>query len=125
AVDAMLTALDGTTDKSGLGANAILGVSMACLRAAATYLDLPLYRHIGGVNARLLPVPMMNILNGGRHAQDSTDFQEFMVLPIGAQSFAEALQMGTEVYHSLHDLLRDRGLGTGIGDEGGFAPRVR
>jgi enolase len=117
--------MDGTPAKSELGANALLGVSLACVRAAAAYLELPLYRYIGGVNARVLPVPMMNILNGGRHAEDSTDFQEFMILPIGAGSFAEALQMGTEVYHSLHTLLRKHGLGTGIGDEGGYAPRVR
>jgi enolase 1/2/3 len=124
ALDARLLQLDGTPDKSSLGANALLGVSMACLRAGAQSLKLPLYRYIGGVNARLLPVPLMNILNGGRHADDSTDFQEFMVVPIGASSFAEALRMGTEVYHSLHGLLRQRGLGTGIGDEGGFAPSV-
>jgi enolase len=124
ALDARLLQLDGTPDKSSLGANALLGVSMACLRAGAQSLKLPLYRYIGGVNARLLPVPLMNILNGGRHADDSTDFQEFMVVPIGASSFAEALRMGTEVYHSLHSLLRERGLGTGIGDEGGFAPSV-
>jgi enolase len=123
-VDRRLIEMDGTPDKAALGANAILGVSLACLRAAAAFLELPLYRYVGGINARLLPVPMMNILNGGRHAEDSTDFQEFMVLPIGASSFAEALQMGAEVYHSLHSLLRQRGLGTGIGDEGGFAPRV-
>jgi enolase len=124
ALDARLLQLDGTPDKSSLGANALLGVSMACLRAGAQSLKLPLYRDIGGVNARLLPVPLMNILNGGRHADDSTDFQEFMVAPIGASSFAEALRMGTDVYHSLHGLLRERGLGTGIGDEGGFAPSV-
>jgi enolase len=125
AIDLALIQMDGTPAKSELGANALLGVSLACVRAAAAYLELPLYRYIGGVNARVLPVPMMNILNGGRHAEDSTDFQEFMILPIGAGSFAEALQMGTEVYHSLHTLLRKHGLGTGIGDEGGYAPRVR
>lgn len=124
ALDARLLQLDGTPDKSSLGANALLGVSMACLRAGAQALKLPLYRYIGGINARLLPVPLMNILNGGRHADDSTDFQEFMVVPIGASSFAEALRMGTEVYHSLRGLLRERGLGTGIGDEGGFAPSI-
>ena len=124
AVDGLMIELDGTPDKSKLGANAILGVSLACLRAAAAALGLPLYRYIGGVNARLLPVPLMNILNGGAHAEDSTDFQEFMVAPIGAGSFAEALQMGAEVYHTLRALLHERGLGTGIGDEGGFAPRV-
>jgi enolase len=124
-IDARLIEMDGTPDKSELGANAILGVSLACLRAASAFLELPLYRYVGGVNARVLPVPMMNILNGGRHAEDSTDFQEYMVVPVGAGSFAEALRMGSEVYHSLHDLLRQRGLGTGIGDEGGFAPRVQ
>jgi enolase len=123
-IDSALIELDGTPDKAELGANAILGVSLATLRAAALYLDQPLYRYIGGVNARLLPVPFMNILNGGKHAADSTDFQEFMILPIGAERFSEALRMGTEVYHSLHALLAQRGLGTGIGDEGGFAPRV-
>jgi enolase len=123
-IDSRLLELDGTSDKSSLGANAMLGVSLACVRAAASLLELPLYRYIGGVNARLLPVPMMNILNGGRHAEDSTDFQEFMVLPVGAGSFAQALQVGTEIYHSLHAVLRKHGLGTGIGDEGGFAPRV-
>jgi enolase len=125
AIDTRLIEMDGTPDKSILGANAMLGVSMACLRAGAAYLELPLYRYIGGVNARLLPVPMMNILNGGRHAADSTDFQEFMILPIGAPSFSDALRMGAEVYHRLHDLLHQRGLGTGIGDEGGFAPKVQ
>ena len=124
-IDARLIEMDGTPDKSALGANAILGVSLACLRAGSAFLELPLYRYIGGVNARLLPVPMMNILNGGRHAEDSTDFQEYMVVPVGAGTFAEALRIGSEVYHSLHDLLRQRGLGTGIGDEGGFAPRVQ
>jgi enolase len=125
ALDSRLVELDGTADKSGLGANAILGVSMACLRAAAAYLELPLYRYLGGANARLLPLPLMNILNGGRHAEDSADFQEYMALPVGAESFSEALRMGAEVYHSLHDLLGERGLGTGLGDEGGFAPNVR
>jgi enolase 1/2/3 len=124
AIDTHLIELDGSPDKSSLGANAILGVSLACLRAASDFLELPLYRYVGGVNARVLPVPMMNILNGGRHAEDSTDFQEFMVLPVGARTFAEAIQAGAEIYHSLHGLLRKRGLGTGIGDEGGFAPRV-
>jgi enolase len=124
AVDRLLLELDGTDDKSHLGANALLGVSLACLKAAALYAELPLYRYVGGVGARVLPVPMMNILNGGKHAEDSTDFQEFMVLPIGAPSFAEALRWGAEVYHALHHLLHERGLGTGIGDEGGFAPRL-
>ena len=124
-VDSRLIELDGTPDKSELGANAILGVSLATMQAGAACLRQPLYRYLGGVNAHLLPVPMMNILNGGKHAADSTDFQEFMVLPVGAGSFAEALRIGTEVYHVLHDLLAERGLGTGIGDEGGFAPRVQ
>ena len=124
ALDALMIDLDGTPDKSTLGANAILGVSLACLRAAAAAVKLPLYRYVGGVNARLLPVPLLNILNGGAHAADSTDFQEFMVAPIGAGSFAEALQMGAEVYHSLRALLRERGFGTNVGDEGGFAPSL-
>ncbi len=116
--------LDGTANKGGLGANAILGVSLACLRAAAEELEIPLYRYVGGINARVLPVPLMNILNGGQHAENSTDFQEFMVLPIGAPTYREALRMGTEVYHQLRAVLRRRGLGTGIGDEGGFAPSL-
>jgi enolase len=116
--------LDGTPNKGGLGANAILGVSLACLRAAAEELEIPLYRYVGGINARVLPVPLMNILNGGQHAENSTDFQEFMVLPIGAPTYREALRMGTEVYHQLRAVLRRRGLGTGIGDEGGFAPSL-
>lgn len=125
AIDAHLLELDGTPDKSGLGANALLGVSLACLHAGARYLDIPLYRYIGGVNGRTLPVPLMNILNGGKHAADSADFQEYMILPIGAGSFAEALQMGVEVYQALKELLSERGLGTGVGDEGGFAPKVQ
>jgi enolase len=124
AVDQTLVELDGTANKGTLGANAILGASMACLRAAAAEVDLPLYRYVGGINARTLPVPLMNILNGGKHAENSTDFQEFMILPVGASSFSEALRMGAEVYHKLHDVLSERGLGTGIGDEGGFAPSL-
>ncbi|MBA2448518.1 MAG: phosphopyruvate hydratase [Chloroflexi bacterium] len=124
AIDETLLMLDGTANKGGLGANAILGVSLACLRAAAEELEIPLYRYVGGINARVLPVPLMNILNGGQHAENSTDFQEFMVLPIGAPTYREALRMGTEVYHQLRAVLRRRGLGTGIGDEGGFAPSL-
>jgi enolase len=116
--------MDGTPNKSGLGANAILGVSLACLRAAAEELEVPLYRYVGGINARTLPVPLMNILNGGRHAENSTDFQEFMVLPVGAPTFRDALRMGAEIYHQLRNVLRARGLSTGIGDEGGFAPSL-
>jgi enolase len=124
AIDRALVELDGTPNKANLGANALLGVSMAVLRAAAAARRTPLYRYIGGVGARVLPVPMMNILNGGKHAENSTDFQEFMVLPIGAASFGEGLRWGTEVYHALHATLKSRGLGTGIGDEGGFAPSL-
>lgn len=121
-LDQVLIDLDGTKDKSRLGANAILGVSLAAARAAAASLDLPLYRYLGGPSARVLPVPMFNILNGGKHAADSTDFQEFMVMPVGASSFAEALRMGAEVYHALKKVLQKRGLSTNVGDEGGFAP---
>jgi len=123
-VDQALIELDGTKDKSRLGANAILGVSLAVARAAAGFLDLPLYRYLGGPAARLLPVPMFNILNGGKHAADSTDFQEFMVMPVGASTFAEALRMGAEVYHALGKVLQKRGLSTNVGDEGGFAPSL-
>jgi enolase len=124
AIDETLLMMDGTPNKSGLGANAILGVSLACLRAAAEELEVPLYRYVGGINARTLPVPQLNILNGGRHAENSTDFQEFMVLPIGAPTFRDALRMGAEIYHQLRNVLRARGLSTGIGDEGGFAPSL-
>jgi len=123
-IDRTMCALDGTPDKSNLGANAILGVSLAVARAAAASLGLPLYRYLGGPSARVLPVPMFNILNGGRHAADSTDFQEFMVMPIGAESFARALQMGSEVYHALKKVLGERKLSTNVGDEGGFAPSL-
>jgi len=123
-IDAILLELDGTDDKSNLGANALLGVSLAVARAAAAYLDLPLYRYLGGVGARTLPVPMFNILNGGKHAAGSTDFQEFMVMPIGAETFAEGLRMGAEIYHALHDVLHQAGLNTNVGDEGGFAPQL-
>jgi enolase len=123
-IDQFLTELDGTHDKSRLGANAILGVSLAVARAAAASVDLPLYRYLGGVAARTLPVPMMNILNGGRHAETSTDLQEFMVMPTGASSFGEALRWGTETYHGLKKVLRGKGYSTGVGDEGGFAPSL-
>ena len=124
AIDRALIELDGTETKSKLGANAILGVSLACAKAAAIALGLPLYRYLGGVHAHTLPVPMMNILNGGKHAQDSTDFQEFMVMPVGAPSFREALRWGSEIYQSLKKVLHDRGQGTNVGDEGGFAPSL-
>jgi enolase len=123
-LDRCMLDLDGTPNKAELGANAILGVSLACLRAAANARKQPVYAYLGGIAGHTLPVPMMNILNGGRHAEDSTDFQEFMVVPLGAPTFAEALRWGAEVYHALHDELRSRKLGTGIGDEGGFAPRL-
>ena len=121
-IDRALIELDGAPNKSRLGANAMLGVSLAVAHAAAAQAGLPLYRYLGGDAAELLPVPMFNILNGGRHAEGGTDFQEFMVMPVGAASFAEALRMGTEVYHALGRLLRDGGLPTTVGDEGGFAP---
>ena len=123
-IDQALIKLDGTDNKSELGANAILGVSIAAAKAAAESAALPLYRYIGGPNAHVLPVPMMNILNGGAHADSGVDVQEFMIAPIGAESFAEALRMGAEVYHSLKTVLKDKGLSTGLGDEGGFAPSV-
>jgi enolase len=121
-IDQALIDLDGTPTKSRLGANAILGVSLAVARAAAESAELPLFRYVGGPNAHLLPVPMMNILNGGAHADTKVDIQEFMIAPIGAPTFTEALQWGTEVYHSLKSVLKERGLATGLGDEGGFAP---
>ncbi len=124
AIDETLLMLDGTPNKAKLGANAILGVSLACLRVAAEELEIPLYRYVGGINARTLPVPLMNIMNGGQHAENSTDFQEFMVLPVGAPTFGDGLRMGAEIYHSLHKLLHDRGLSTTVGDEGGFAPSL-
>jgi len=125
AIDNFLCELDGTPTKSVLGANAILGVSLACAKAAAEAFELPLYRYIGGVNARTLPVPMMNILNGGKHADNNVDFQEFMVMPAGAPSFAEALRYGTEVFHSLKSVLKKKGYNTAVGDEGGFAPNLK
>jgi enolase len=124
-VDATLIALDGTPNKSKLGANALLAVSLATARAAASYLELPLYRYLGGTNARTLPLPMMNILNGGAHADNNVDFQEFMVMPVGAQTFAEALRTGAEIFHSLKNVLKKRGYATGVGDEGGFAPNLK
>nr|WP_232242294.1 phosphopyruvate hydratase [Corynebacterium ulcerans] len=123
-IDQAMIALDGTENKSRLGANAILGVSMAVAKAAAESAGLPLYRYVGGPNAHLLPVPMMNIVNGGAHADSGVDVQEFMIAPIGAESFSEALRMGAEVYHSLKSVIKSKGLSTGLGDEGGFAPSV-
>jgi enolase 1/2/3 len=122
AIDSLLRELDGTPDKSKLGANAILGVSLACARAAANAVGLPLYRYLGGPLARTLPVPHMNVLNGGKHATDSADMQEFMIVPLGLPTFSEAVRAGSEVFHSLRSELHDRGMGTGVGDEGGFAP---
>ena len=121
-IDRKLIELDGTNTKSNLGANAMLGVSLAVAKAAANYLDIPLYRYIGGTNAYVLPVPMMNIINGGSHSDSPIAFQEFMIRPVGATSFREGLRMGAEVFHSLKKVLHDRGLSTGVGDEGGFAP---
>ena len=121
-IDATLIALDGTDNKKKLGANAILGVSLAVARAAADSRDLPLFRYVGGPNAHTLPVPLMNIINGGAHADTGVDIQEFMAVPLGASSFSESLRWGTEVYHALKDLLKSKGLATGLGDEGGFAP---
>ena len=121
-IDKVMIDLDGTENKSKLGANATLGVSLAAARAAAAYLGLPLYQYIGGVNAKVLPVPMMNIINGGKHADNNVDLQEFMIMPVGAKSFSAALRMCAEVYHSLKSILKDKGYSTGVGDEGGFAP---
>jgi enolase len=125
AIDAELLELDGTPNKGKLGANAILGVSLAVAHAAANALQLPLYRYVGGVHAHVLPVPMMNILNGGKHAIDGPDLQEFMVMPVGASSFAEGLRWGSEVYHALKGVLKAKGYSTGVGDEGGFAPSLK
>ena len=122
AVDWALIDADGTDDKGRLGANAVLGVSLATARAAAAELDVPLWRHVGGANAHVLPVPMMNLLNGGAHADNNVDFQEFMVVPVGAASYSEALRWGVEIYHELATVLKSRGLSTALGDEGGFAP---
>ncbi|MEE4312229.1 MAG: phosphopyruvate hydratase [candidate division KSB1 bacterium] len=124
-VDNLLIDLDGTENKSKLGANAILGVSLAVAKAAASVLDLPLYQYIGGVNAKVLPVPMMNIMNGGAHADNNVDLQEFMVMPAGAADFAEALRMGAETFHTLKSVLKGKGYNTAVGDEGGFAPNLK
>ena len=124
ALDARMIALDGTKTKSKLGANAVLGVSLAAARAAALAHELPLYRYVGGANARTLPVPLMNILNGGAHADSNVDIQEFMVVPLGAPSFAEALRYGAEVFHALKKVLKGKGASTGVGDEGGYAPSL-
>ena len=124
ALDRHLVSLDGTENKSKLGANAILGVSMAVARAAANALGLPLYRYLGGINARCLPMPMMNIVNGGAHAANSLDIQEFMIIPVGASSAAQAIRMGAETFHTLKKILKDAGHSTGVGDEGGFAPNL-
>ena len=123
-IDETLIALDGTANKARLGANAILGVSLASAKAAAASLQAPLYRYVGGVAARLLPVPMMNILNGGVHADNPIDFQEFMIMPVGASSFAEALRIGSEIFHTLRGALKEAGHNTNVGDEGGFAPNL-
>jgi enolase len=120
-----MIALDGTPNKAKLGANAILGVSLAVAHAAAASVGLPLYRYLGGANAKVLPVPMMNVLNGGKHADSTVDFQEFMIMPVGAASFREALRMGAEVFHTLKKVLHDRHLNTAVGDEGGFAPDLK
>jgi enolase len=124
-IDNLMIEMDGTDNKRKLGANAILGVSMAVARAAADYVGLPLYQYIGGVRARELPVPMMNVINGGAHAQNSLDVQEFMIVPIGADCFKESIRMGVEVFHTLKDVLKDSGHSTGVGDEGGFAPQIK
>jgi enolase len=123
-IDTLLLELDGTPNKAAFGANAVLGVSLACAHAAAASYDLPLYRYLGGVGARTLPVPMFNILNGGKHAQDSTDFQEFMVMPVGSETFSEGLRAGAEIFGALRSILHDEGFATGQGDEGGFAPSL-
>ncbi|WP_017379159.1 phosphopyruvate hydratase [Paenisporosarcina sp. TG-14] len=123
-IDQAMIELDGTDNKGNLGANAILGVSMAVAHAAADFLDIPLYQYLGGFNAKQLPVPMMNIINGGAHADNNVDIQEFMVMPVGAESFRHALQMGAEIFHSLKSVLKEKGLNTAVGDEGGFAPNL-
>ncbi|WP_125153437.1 phosphopyruvate hydratase [Clostridium rectalis] len=124
-IDKTMLELDGTDNKAKLGANAMLGVSLACAKAAAETLGLSLYQYIGGVNAKVLPVPMMNIINGGKHADNNVDLQEFMIMPVGAGSFSEALRMSSEVYHALKSLLKSKGYDTGVGDEGGFAPNLK
>jgi len=124
-IDSAMILLDGTKDKSNLGANAILGVSMAVARAAAASLDMPLYRYLGGVSVGVMPIPMMNILNGGKHADNTVDFQEFMIMPVGACCFKEGIRMCAEIYHTLKQILKERNLSTAVGDEGGFAPNVK
>ena len=124
-IDETLIKLDGTPNKSNLGANALLAVSLAAARAAAAFLELPLYRYLGGVNAKTLPVPMMNIINGGAHADNNVDFQEFMIMPVGAESFSEGLRAGAEIFHNLKSVLKKRGYTTSVGDEGGFAPNLK
>ncbi len=124
-IDETMIALDGTENKSNLGANALLAVSMATARAAAAFQEMPLYRYIGGTNAKTLPVPMMNIINGGAHADNNVDFQEFMIMPVGAESFSEALRAGAEIFHNLKSVLKARGYATSVGDEGGFAPNLK
>ncbi len=124
-IDKLMIELDGTNNKSKLGANAILGVSIATAKAAAQVFNIPLYRYLGGINSKILPVPLMNIINGGKHADNNVDFQEFMIVPINAISFADALQMGTEVFHSLKGVLKKKGYNTAVGDEGGFAPSLK
>lgn len=124
AIDKLMLELDGTENKSKLGANAILGVSLACAKASAMAFEMPLYRYLGGINATTLPVPMMNVINGGAHADNNVDCQEFMITPVGASSFAEAIRMGAEVFHNLKSVLKDKGMVTSVGDEGGFAPNL-
>lgn len=124
AIDQLLIELDGTENKGKLGANAILGVSMACARAAADFLQIPLYQYLGGFNSKTLPVPMMNIVNGGEHADNNVDIQEFMIMPVGAPNFREALRMGAQIFHSLKSVLSAKGMNTAVGDEGGFAPNL-
>ncbi len=124
-IDETLIALDGTENKSNLGANAMLAVSLAAARAAANFVEMPLYRYIGGTNAKTLPTPMMNIINGGSHADNNVDFQEFMIMPVGAESFAEGLRAGAEIFHNLKSVLKGRGYSTAVGDEGGFAPNLK
>lgn len=124
-IDRLMIDIDGTANKSKLGANAILGVSLAIARAAAKYVGLPLYQYLGGTNAKQLPVPMMNIINGGKHADNNVDIQEFMIMPVGAESFKEGLRMGTEIFHNLKKVLKSKGLNTAVGDEGGFAPDLK
>ncbi len=125
AIDELLITLDGTENKSNLGANATLAVSLACAKAAAEVLEIPLYRHIGGLGARVMPVPLMNVVNGGRHADNAIDFQEFMIVPAGTDTYGEALRMGVEVFHALKDVLKSEGQSTSVGDEGGFAPSLK